>query len=371
MPRTRFALSVSLILVASCFGQSAYAQNTRVVPPPPIVNSSVGNHQAKQDATDPEQAFDTTTGQNLFWDRDKKTWVDKKTGLPVSGGFEGPVVKESTTMIGVPVERSAPLAQIPQGLGSFGFGARYDGEFLHNMKFTKASQSLNGIVTNLNLSNPPKVSFKYNAGTVDIPIGLPTVHLFGDSSLYTAPVFIVGGAVYDTKGKSGRNGQTITYNGSGPMIGGGFGSTIMNPHCPFFAGLDVLYRDNLGVGVSPSPNSSGNASQSNTLSYYEWNVAARGGYSFATGVRFAPSVAPWAGVEFDSTNVKLTGSQNTPGQSSSYKNEVVANDFKGIAGLDARLCGQLFGRAQVSFNDTDYAVMAKLVYQFDLGNLLK
>jgi hypothetical protein len=36
-----------------------------------------------------------------------------------------------------------------------------------------------------------------------------------------------------------------------------------------------------------------------------------------------------------------------------------------------RLCGQLYGRAQVSFNDTDYAVMAKLVYQFDLGDLWK
>jgi hypothetical protein len=79
----------------------------------------------------------------------------------------------------VPVEQSAALAQIPQGLGSFGIAARYDGEFLHNMKFTKASESSNCMVTNINLSNPPKVSFKYNAGTVDIPIGLPTFHLFG------------------------------------------------------------------------------------------------------------------------------------------------------------------------------------------------
>ena len=265
----------------------------------------------------------------------------------------------------VPVEQSAALAQIPQGLGSFGLGTGYDGEFLHDMKFTKASASSNGIVTNLNLSNPPKVSFKYNAGTVEIPIGLPTLHLFGDSSLYTAPLFIVGGAVYDVKNKF------VSFAGSGPMIGGGFGSAIMNPHCPFFGGLDVLYRDNLGVGVSPSPSSQANSSFSNTLHYYEWNVAARGGYSFGTGFRAVPSIAPWAGVEFDSTNVKLTGNENTRGQSFSFKNEDAANDVKGIAGLDARLCGRLFGRAQVSFNDTDYAVMAKLVYQFDLSNLWK
>ena len=129
-------------------------------------------------------------------------------------------------------------------------------------------------------------------------------------------------------------------------------------------------------GIRPSPTSSNNGSQTNTLSYYEWNVAARGGYSFATGFPFAPSVSPWAGVEFDSTNVKLIGSESFTsllGQALSVgiKNEVTANDFKGIAGLDARFCGQLFGRAQVSFNDTDYAVMAKLVYQFDLSDLWK
>jgi hypothetical protein len=178
-------------------------------------------------------------------------------------------------------------------------------------------------------------------------------------------VFIVGGAVYEVKSKY------ASYDGSGLMIGGGFGSTIVNAHCPFFGGLDVLYRDNLGVGVSPSPNANPNISQSNTLNYYEWNVAARGGYSFGTGFQAVPSIAPWAGVEFDSTNVKLTGSETTQVQSFTYKNEVVANDFNGIAGLDTRLCGQLYGRAQVSFNDTDYAVMAKLVYQFDLGDLWK
>jgi len=275
-----------------------------------------------------------------------------------------------------PVEQSAALAQIPQGLGSFGLTASYNGEFLHNMKFTKASQSSNGIVTNENLSNPPKVSFKYNAGTAEIPIGLPMFHLFGDSSLYAAPVFTVGGAVYDVKSKYGPSGQTITYTGWGPMIGGGFGSTIMNAHSPLFAGLDVLYRDNLGVGVSPSPNDTRNIYKSYTLSYYEWNVAARGGYTFGTGFRAVPSIAPWAGVGFDSTNVKLIGSgsfRSLLGEALSVgiKNEVTANDFEGIAGLDVRFFGPLFGRAQVSFNDTDYAVMARLVYQFDLSGLWK
>jgi hypothetical protein len=102
------------------------------------------------------------------------------------------------------------------------------------------------------------------------------------------------------------------------------------------------------------------------LSYYEWNVAARIGYNVPTGLQVARSLAPWEGVEFDSTNVKLTGSGAVRGQSVGFKYEGNTNDFKGIFGADSHLWGPVFGRAQVSFNDTNYAVMAKLVYQFDL-----
>ena len=70
--------------------------DTRVIPPPPphTVDSQSPNSadhltQAKQDETDPERAFDPTTGQNLYWDCNKKTWIDAKTGKPVPGGFEG------------------------------------------------------------------------------------------------------------------------------------------------------------------------------------------------------------------------------------------------------------------------------------------
>jgi hypothetical protein len=43
--------------------------------------------QAEQDLSDPTRAYDPNTGQNLFWDRDKKTWIDSKTGRSV--GFRG------------------------------------------------------------------------------------------------------------------------------------------------------------------------------------------------------------------------------------------------------------------------------------------
>ena len=48
---------------------------------------SIGPHQAQQDPTDPTHAHDSVTGQNLYWDPDKKTWVDSATGQEI--GFDG------------------------------------------------------------------------------------------------------------------------------------------------------------------------------------------------------------------------------------------------------------------------------------------
>ncbi|HEV2486529.1 MAG TPA: hypothetical protein VGT08_13425 [Terracidiphilus sp.] len=45
------------------------------------------SHQAKQDPSDPTHAFDSTTGQNLFWDSSKNSWVDSQTGQSL--GFDG------------------------------------------------------------------------------------------------------------------------------------------------------------------------------------------------------------------------------------------------------------------------------------------
>jgi RHS repeat-associated protein len=76
-----------------------------IIPAPPIIpgvddaflravnslrgrsNGAVPTHQAQQDPTDPTHAHDSTTGQNLFWDPDKNTWVDSSSGESIS--FDG------------------------------------------------------------------------------------------------------------------------------------------------------------------------------------------------------------------------------------------------------------------------------------------
>jgi hypothetical protein len=77
-----------LILAAGGLSQSAFAQERRAIPPPPP-DSEAPYTQPKQDETDPERAFNPTTGQNMYWDRGQKTWIDSKTGKPVPGGFKG------------------------------------------------------------------------------------------------------------------------------------------------------------------------------------------------------------------------------------------------------------------------------------------
>jgi hypothetical protein len=89
--------------VDSATGQSlgfdgSHTANGTIIPAPPIFHGTVPTatgadtgfgHQATQDPNDPTHAHDSTTGQNLYWDPDKKTWVDSKTGQSL--GFDGVV----------------------------------------------------------------------------------------------------------------------------------------------------------------------------------------------------------------------------------------------------------------------------------------
>ena len=62
---------------------------------------SIGPHQAQQDPTDPTHAHDPVTGQNLYWDADKKTWVDSATGQEI--GFDGVQTSNGTIIPGPPL----------------------------------------------------------------------------------------------------------------------------------------------------------------------------------------------------------------------------------------------------------------------------
>lgn len=74
-----------------------------VIPPPPVrelpaTKPSNGGDpakkvtQAKQQFVNPERAYDAETGQSLYWDCAKKSWIDTKTDKPV--GFQGGIARD-------------------------------------------------------------------------------------------------------------------------------------------------------------------------------------------------------------------------------------------------------------------------------------
>lgn len=67
------------------------AKDGTVIPAPPAVPGTTPgtSHSATQDAADPEKAHDGATGQDLTWDRKRKSWIDAKTGRPLPGGYRG------------------------------------------------------------------------------------------------------------------------------------------------------------------------------------------------------------------------------------------------------------------------------------------
>ncbi len=210
----------------------------------------------------------------------------------------------------IPVRPSAPLVQNPVGLGSFGLAPRYDGDYLRHMKVTEDSFTFGGKTVFGNGHNEPDTSFDMNEGAVDIPIGMPPVRLFDNTMLFITPVFLAGGATFDLQFRNRFTDQTTKFSGSGAVLGGGFNSTILGTECPWFGGVDVMYRTNLDDKVTRSMPIEG-LNEKDKLSFDEWNAGVRGGYNFATGMNVFRSVAPWGGVAFDSTNLTFKG---TPGK---------------------------------------------------------
>jgi hypothetical protein len=96
------ALLFSLACLAGAPPRAA-AQNTGtiVVPAPPFITGPIPagyttTHYAEQNKNDPETAHDKWTGQDLKWDRDKKSWVDIKTGQAL--GFDGQLASDGTVI---------------------------------------------------------------------------------------------------------------------------------------------------------------------------------------------------------------------------------------------------------------------------------
>jgi hypothetical protein len=83
--------------VSASNSEAASAQNSGsvIVPAPPFISTpGIGIHNAQQNQDNLETAHDRQSGQDLKWDRAKKSWVDTKTGQAV--GFDGQVARDGS-----------------------------------------------------------------------------------------------------------------------------------------------------------------------------------------------------------------------------------------------------------------------------------
>ena len=91
------ALCMGALIAAPVFqNEPARAQTGGVKPStaPVVIPAPPGS--AQQDLQQPDHAFDATTGQNLVWDPNKKSWIDSKSGEAL--GFQGAFAKDGTVI---------------------------------------------------------------------------------------------------------------------------------------------------------------------------------------------------------------------------------------------------------------------------------
>jgi hypothetical protein len=75
---------------------SAHSQTAAPATTAPAALIPAPPGSAQQDLQQPDHAFDSTTGQNLVWDADRKSWIDTKSGQAL--GFQGALAKDGTVI---------------------------------------------------------------------------------------------------------------------------------------------------------------------------------------------------------------------------------------------------------------------------------
>src|ERR1017187_9075374 len=99
-------LSIFAVCPKQAMAQKPGGSDTRIIPPPPRQSG------AEVDPTNPKSAYNPQTGQNMFWDCVKKTWVDSKTGKAVPGRFEGKLDKDGEIIPPPPAQSGAEVDPI-------------------------------------------------------------------------------------------------------------------------------------------------------------------------------------------------------------------------------------------------------------------
>jgi hypothetical protein len=264
------------------------------------------------------------------------------------------------------------MVQVPPMLGGFGIGPLYLGQW------GEPSRRPGETTTITSGGNPPVVINDASAGStfdwsldvgalegvvglprLDLPRGWPIGHVFSGLHLKA------GGAdaTIDVTTVDGTRGS---FDGSGPFLGAGF-ELVAVPcdFCGLFFGLGYQFDwSELDLEVSDCAGGIPVAACSTSTdgSYHAHTLSARVGYSF-----WRQRVSPYAGVRWFWSEIDLdTTSTLTAANGATAvvrtELELEQDEVLGLVGVDARVWGPLFGRAEVAFNDEDVAVLVKLIW---------
>lgn len=392
-------LGLGVILAVLCLSSVAWGvvgeiritvkdQTGRPVPGATIrLTPTDPNLPEKEATTDQERKVSFSVEQDRYGVEVRSPdHVRTRTEITVRGG-------ETTSTVVFLTPIFPWMVQNPGGiLGGFGISLSYLGEWrddLRNTSFketirTKESGTFDDIPfsrsrTAVNITDPNKANqendFEWdsNGGQVDLTFSLPRWRISNPLWLYPAINIAVGGADvnFDFKNKVDPRLST-SFKGGGPMVGVGLDLVLsLGDTSPWFVGAGYQFRTIPRMDLDRSPSLPDRPFRTMkddaSLSYHSHSVYGRLGYSLFNN-RVAPYLGirgNWANVDFESeTESRFKGFTLEAIDTTRLEAEFERRTAEGLAGVDVRFWGPLFGRAEAAFTDSDVAVQVMLVYGF-------
>jgi hypothetical protein len=274
------------------------------------------------------------------------------------------------------------MSQLPGGLGGLAAGPVYRGSWtdLRLGDETERIAIRTGTSTSMGVLDRPSrnndFDLELNAGGVEIAAGLPALKLPISASIFTAINLTAGaaGARIDVDNPDVPE-ASFRLSGTGALLGAGLEAVIVpGARFPLFFGLGYQFNwASADVDRSPcAPPAPFTGLEScaddGDLTYRSHAVWGRVGYSVLEG-RMSPYVGlrgVWTNLDVESRIMRsFAGGAVTV--TNDIDMELKRSQVQGLVGLDAWICGLLFGRVEVAFDGDGVDVLAKLRFGFNVG----
>jgi len=263
------------------------------------------------------------------------------------------------------------MVQSPPCSLCFGLGAGYYGQWADDVKLQPGEITIINVpgrdpIIERDGSVVNRFNWDINAGVAHIPIGISTLHV-GSLRVYPTLNVNAGGANVKIESVSRSTGvTTLSLDGSGTVVGAGFGIIVTCPNCSWYLGATYDYWTLIDAELEDDPcplfGSATSCRARAEASSHSHSISGRFGLNLLNN-RFGP----YLGIRGTWQNYDLTlhASQVISGfgevtfdTSAKFERDTV----EGIAGVDGHIWGPFFGRLETTFNGSDVSVMFKIIY---------